>query len=174
MAPTSAAREQPSSAILVPPRTSIPQNNSCCLESYIPSQGQAPALRFQPTSPPPAAQAFWLLLLSLRRGRSDPCCFAGSSAPACFLPSASLAEFCAGCCLTKQHDAVHWHCHLATEPQAAPNTLAMFALQVIAVWLEQQTNNVEIQAEVASNNHLALKKIQDSQANIYISKSYKH
>lgn len=37
----------------------------------------------------------------------------------CLLPLVSLAEFCTGCCLRKQHDAAHWHHRLATEPHAA-------------------------------------------------------
>ena len=60
-----------------------------------------------------------------------------SSACACLLPLVPLAEFCAGCCLTKQHDTAHWHHCLATEPQAAQKTPVTLALQVMAVWLKQ-------------------------------------
>lgn len=59
-----------------------------------------------------------------------------SSACARLLPLVSLAEFCAGCCLTKTPDTAHWHHHLGTEPQATQKTPVTLALQVMAVWLK--------------------------------------
>lgn len=122
-------------------------------------QGQASALCFQPT--------FLLLLQHEHPGSGlstseEPdqtlaILLAGQISSACarLLPLVSLAEFCTGCCLTKKHDTAHWHDRLATESQAAQKTQLMLALQVMAVWLKQQTSNIEIQAEVASNNHSA-------------------